>query len=199
MKINGQHLISNLQAYDMESLRCLVERHHSDGNCRLDRPLPKTVAKTLERIFELTLTSITGYNITGGGRPLLLSNSPQAISTGGFSNKDNRWDEKEKWLEGCETWSNLKLREIMKKLCDRVDGSKVIPFLLDLCDHVFEKASHIASVSVVDIEYNDDLDFMNEASDTDESESESVLSGSSLLFDVDEDLNEMEDIVESFL
>jgi hypothetical protein len=53
-------------------------------------------ANRLQEVYELTLCSRTAYNPDGAklGRPLLVSNTPEDISTGGFSDREQRWNKK---------------------------------------------------------------------------------------------------------
>ena len=106
-------------------------------------------ANCLGSVFELTLCSRTAYNPDGAklGRPLLVSNTPESISTGGFTGngRDGHrgWAKKTQWSSpAVEELSKLTVKELFSKL-RTAESSVVIKLFEELCLYVFSKSSGI--------------------------------------------------------
>ena len=134
-RIDGKALVSNLEATSPATLKALLIKHGSTTSYdnRSER------AKKLTEIFTLTMTSVTAYNATGGGRPLLVSSSSSKVCTGGYKG-DQAYENKESWPDGCDGIASKPLKDIFKMLKQGEGEKDAVSLLMSLSEHLLTQA-----------------------------------------------------------
>jgi hypothetical protein len=79
----------------------------------------------------------------GLGSPLLVSNTPVTISTGGFKDKNKRWNKKTTWSsQAVSEMASLRVKDIFAKL-GTDESDTVIKLFHELCLHIMSRSSPI--------------------------------------------------------
>lgn len=138
-KVAADLVLPTFQADNAEELTGFVARFKRYLSDDQDK---EHGANCLEAVFELTLCSRTAHNPHGAklGKPLLVSNTPETISTGGFKNHQRRWSKKSRWSSpAIEELCKLTVKDLFLKLRS-TESEIVIKLFEELCLYVFSKS-----------------------------------------------------------
>jgi hypothetical protein len=139
IEVSADKLLPKFQADSYKDMVSRIEKYKGALQTNANRQADRVFAcECICRVYEQSLCAHTEFNPEGLGAPLLVSNTPSAISAGGLK-KGGKWSTKDTWPNDCEELANSKLRNLfaMIKGSEDVVRTRTMATLDALCEHVF--------------------------------------------------------------